>query len=215
MALLEPKTDRLAPEIRSDSGDVIAIRQIEPPDGNVAALGLNAMSVPAARAAIQTAVETGRPAATAGFHLTQQSDNDRQMGVVVYQAIYDREVSTPADRRTALRGVVFVSLAMDAQLAALAGKVPAYIDLCVIDADRLAARRQVAGHAGCDAAPSGLFYERPYAFAGRQWDLRATAQPQDVPEALDRGATFFAAAGLLSAAMLGAALLITTGRTRR
>ena len=64
------------------------------------------------------------------------------MGVVVYQAIYDHEVSTPADRRTALRGVVFVSLAMDAQLAALAGKVPAYLDLCVVDADPLATRRQ-------------------------------------------------------------------------
>ena len=58
-------------------------------------------------------------------------------------------------------------------------------------------------------------HERPYAFAGRQWDLRVSARPQDVPEALDRSAWLFAAAGLLSAAMLGASLLITTGRTRR
>ena len=47
------------------------------------------MSVPAAREAILAAAETGRPAATAGFRLTQQSSTDPQVGVVVYQAIYD------------------------------------------------------------------------------------------------------------------------------
>ena len=207
--------DRLAPETRQESGDVVAIRQIEPLESNATALGVNAMSVPSARAAILAAVATGLPAATAGFRLTQQSADDPQIGVVVYQAIYDHEVTTPADRRVAFRGVVFVALSIDAQLASLAGKVPAYLDLCVIDADHLATRRRVAGRAGCDAAPTGLVHERPYAFAGRQWDLRATARPLDVPEALDRSVSLFAAAGLLSAAMLGASLLITTGRTRR
>ena len=207
--------DRLAPETRFESGDVVAIRQIEPPDGNANALGVNAMSVPAARAAILTAIETGRPAATAGFRLTQQSEGDRQMGVVVYQAIYDREAGTPLERRAAFRGVVFVSLGMDAQLAPLHGKVPPYLEFCVVDADHLATRRRIAGPVGCDAAPAGLMYERPYAFAGRQWDLRLTALTQDVPDAKDRSAWLFSAAGLLSAAMLGASLLITTGRTRR
>ncbi len=207
--------DRIAPETRLESGDVVAIRQIEPLESNATALGVNAMSVPAARAAILTAIETGRPAATAGFRLTQQSDSDRQMGVVVYQAIYDREVSTPQDRRAAFRGVVFVSLGMDAQIASLLGKVPGYLELCVVDGDHLATRRRIAGRAGCDAVPAGLMYERPYAFAGRQWDLRVTALAEDVPDAHDRGTWLFSAAGLLSAAMLGASLLITTGRTRR
>ncbi len=207
--------DRLAPETRVEGGDVVAIRQIEPLESNATALGVNAMSVPAAREAILAAVESGLPAATAGFRLTQQSSGDRQMGVVVYQAIYDREVSTPVDRRLAFRGVVFVSLAMDDQLASLNGKVPAYLDLCVVDGDHLATRRRVAGPAGCDAAPPGLVHQRPYAFAGRQWDLRVTALAQEVPDAHDRSAWFFSAAGLLSAALLGASLLITTGRTRR
>jgi hypothetical protein len=141
------------------------------------------------RAAILPAVETGRPAATAGFRLTQQSDNDRQMGVVVYQAIYDHEVTTPPIGATAFRGVVFVSLAMDAQLATLVGKVPAYLDLCVIDADHLATRRRVAGRAGCDAAPTGLVHERPYAFRRPAVGPAGDGAAQDVPEALDRGAT--------------------------
>ena len=207
--------DQLAPETRSDGGDVVAIRQIEPLGENSAALGVNAMSVPAARAAIIISVETGRPAATAGFRLTQRKEDDRQMGVVVYQAIYDGEVSTPTERRAAFRGVVFVSLAMDEQLASLVGKVPAYLDLCIVDADHLATRRRVAGRFGCDAATPGLMHERPFAFAGRQWDLRVSADPQDVRDARDRSAWAFSAAGLLSAAMLGASLLITTGRTRR
>ena len=207
--------DPLSAETRSDGGDIVAIRQIEPLGENSAALGVNAMSEPAARAAIATTVETGRPAATAGFRLTQQKEGDRQIGVVVYQAIYDGEVSTPRERRAAFRGVVFVSLVMDEQLASLVGKVPAYLDLCVVDTDHLATRRRVAGRFGCDAATPGLMYERPFAFAGRQWDLRASADPQDVPDARDRSAWAFSAAGLLSAAMLGASLLITTGRTRR
>src|SRR5450755_152250 len=59
---------------RTASGDVIAIRHIEPTPGNAAALGVNAMSIPAARAAIEIAVETGRPSATAGFRLPKASD---------------------------------------------------------------------------------------------------------------------------------------------
>ena len=51
--------DRIAPETRVETGDVIAIRQIEPLESNASALGVNAMSVPAARAAILAAVEPG------------------------------------------------------------------------------------------------------------------------------------------------------------
>ena len=207
--------DPLLPETRTDGGDVVAIRQIEPLGKNSAALGVNTMSAPPARAAILRTIETGRPEATADFRLTQQPQANRQMGVVVFQAIYDGDVSTPAERRAAFRGVVFVSLAMDEQLASVVAKVPAYLGLCVVDADPLATRRRVAGRFDCDAAPPGLMHERSFAFAGRQWELRVSADPQDVPDARDRSAWAFSAAGLLSAAMLGASLLITTGRTRR
>ncbi|MEO8524375.1 MAG: CHASE domain-containing protein, partial [Caldimonas sp.] len=205
----------LVAESKLEGGDVVAIRQIEPLRENSAALGVNAMSIPTARAAIMAAIESGRPAATAGFHLTQQSAGDRQTGIVVYQAIYEGEATTPSERRAGFRGVVFVSLAMDEQFASLAGKVPAYLDVCIVDATPTASRQRVAGRAGCDAAPLPLVHERPLAFAGRQWDLRVSANPQDVPDGGDHSAWAFSAAGLLSAAMLGASLLITTGRTRR
>ena len=198
-----------------DPGDVIAIRHIEPADGNADAVGVNALSIPAARAAIVAAIDSGRPMATPGFPLTPQAATGEEVGVVIYQAIYDGAVSSEAERRSALRGLVFVTLAMDAQLDHLSGKVPAYLTLCVVDGDSLRGGRRLAGQAGCDTATPGYVNQRPLLFAGRQWDLRVVARAEDVPEAAERSAWTFSAVGVLSAAMLGASLLITTGRTRR
>ena len=197
------------------AGDVVAVRYIEPSFGNRGALGVNALSIPAARAAIATATATGVPAATAGFRLTQQDAADQRMGVVLYQAIYDRETTGAPDRQTALRGVVFVTLAMDAQIASLAGKVPAYLDLCIVDGDRRTGGRTLTGSSHCEGDSGPFHHARPLLFAGRQWDLRVSARADDIPEAGDRSAWIFSAVGVLSAAMLGASLLITTGRTRR
>ncbi len=204
-----------APPGARSEGDVLAIRHIEPAQSNAAELGVNVLSIATARAAIQAAIETGRPAATTGFRLSPQDSSDRQMAVVVYQAIYDGEPATMSERRSALRGLVFVTLALDTQLDRLVGKAPAYLTVCVVDADPLGARRRLAGRAGCDAESGALVHERGLLFAGRQWELRVGASPDAIPDASDRSAWTFSAVGLLSAAMLGASLLITTGRTRR
>src|SRR5678810_1087041 len=107
-------------------------RLIEPLQGNAAALGVNGLSIPAARAAIQQAVDTGNATATAGFRLTQQDEADKRMGVVIYQAVYDGEMAGIAQRRAALRGVVFVTLTMDTLLGGVVGQVPAYLKLCLV-----------------------------------------------------------------------------------
>jgi PAS domain S-box len=62
---------------------------------------------------------------------------------------------------------------------------------------------------------AGLGHEQPLVFAGRQWELRGSADPDQVPDSANRSAWTIGLVGLLSAAMLGASLLITTGRTRR
>ena len=213
----DPSSVSLAPagELLAGGGDVVAVRYIEPAFGNSTALGVNAMSIPAARAAIVAAAETGVPAATAGFRLSQQDVGDKRMGVVVYQAIYDREATNAIDRQAVLRGVVFVALAPDAQLVNLAGKVPAYLRTCIVDGDVRIDGRSLAGTGSCDAAAGGFSHSRPMLFAGRQWDLRVSSGADDMPEASDRSAWIFSAVGVLSAAMLGASLLISTGRTRR
>ena len=114
----------------------MAIRHIEPMASNAAALGVNALSVAPARAAILQAIDTGGPAASAGFRLTQRPNDDQRAGVVIYQAIYDGDPANAVSRRAAVRGMVFVTLAMDSQLAGLAGKVPDYLSLCVVEAEQ-------------------------------------------------------------------------------
>ncbi len=200
---------------RLDSGDVMAVRLIEPLQGNATGLGVNGMSIPAARAAIQQAVDSGNAAATAGFRLTQQEDSDKRMGIVIYEAIYDGDTSGVAQRRGSVRGVVFVTLTMDTLLAGVVGQIPAYLKLCLVDADPLAPRRRLSGRPGCESDKTALRHERPVVFAGRQWEVRVGADRQGVPGSADRSVFTIAAVGLLSAAMLGASLLITTGRTRR
>jgi PAS domain S-box-containing protein len=194
--------------------DVIAVRLIEPLQANVGALGVNGLALASARGAIQRAIDSGRPEATTGV-LLGHGDEDRRMGIVIYQAIYDGDFPAAAERRSALRGVVFVALAMDRQLASVAGKVPAYLKLCVVDTDALAGRHRLAGPVGCESERPLLGHAHSLVFAGRQWELQGSAEPAEVPDGSNRGPWTIAIVGLLSAAMLGASLLITTGRTRR
>jgi len=53
--------------------DVIAVRLIEPMTANAAALGVNGLSTATARSAILRAIDTGQPAATAGFRVAPRT----------------------------------------------------------------------------------------------------------------------------------------------
>ena len=194
--------------------EVIAMRYIEPRAGNDTALGLNGLSVPAVRDAIESAARTGRPAATAGFRLTQSTDGNAT-GVVIYQAVYRGTPTTAAERRDALAGLVFVTTRLEALMTALQPQFPGYLGLCVVDTDPVAPRRRLAGVEGCETLAPGLLHVRSLTFGARQWDLRAYARRADVPESRITNAWLFSLVGLLGAAMLGALLLTLTGRTRR
>ncbi|HEX2540832.1 MAG TPA: ATP-binding protein [Caldimonas sp.] len=201
---------------RASGADSVVLRYLEPgPDGDLAP-GTTALSVPAARAAVAEAIDSGRPAATAGFPLLRQPGGaPARMGVAVYQALYDGEATNALERRAALRGVAFVTLGLDAQLDGLAGKVPPYLRVCILDARSELPLRRLAGPAGCDAGKPDLTHDHPLVFAGRPWTLRVSSRAEDIPGVTDPGAWWFSVVGLISAAMLGASLLITTGRTRR
>ncbi|HJW10866.1 MAG TPA: CHASE domain-containing protein, partial [Albitalea sp.] len=194
---------------------VIAMLTIEPMAGNESALGVNVLSVPAARTAVESAIRTDRPAATAGFALTQDPKSDEQTGIVVYHAIYHGSPRTVQERQAAVRGVVFVTLRMQATLHAVLDQVPHFLKVCLVDTDATAVRRRLSGPAGCETQPASLLHVRPLAFAGRQWDLRIYANAVDLPGARDSNAWLFSVVGLLSASVLGALLLTVTGRTRR
>jgi PAS domain S-box-containing protein len=199
--------------VAAGDADVVAIRMIEPIERNAAALGVNALSIPAAREAILRAAETDEPAATTGFLLTQEPG--RQTGVVIYRAIY-RGDPTPDGRQQALQGVAFVSLRMQQSVTTGLQGTPTYLRWCLVDSDPQAQRRRLAGPEGCEqAAALPLFSESTIDFGGRRWLLRVDARREAVPDAGNGNAWLFSSVGLVSTAMLAALLLTVTGRTRR
>ncbi len=192
----------------------VAIRLIEPLQANRRALGVNAMSIPAARVAIQRAVATGEPAATAGFRLTQASGDET--GIVLYQALYRGDPRSDEARRAAFTGVVFVTLRLEALVGPVLRSVPAHLRWCLVDLDPGAERPRLAGAPGCEARPPGaLRYTRTQVIGPRALQWRIEADPRQVPGVDDRAASLFATTGLIAAGLLGALLLIVSGRQRR
>ncbi len=215
--------------------DLVAVRYIEPLAANAAALGVNSMSVPAAREAIQRTINSAQPAATSGFRLTQEAGDQR--GVVIYRALYREPAQpggtpTPAERAQAFRGVVFVTLRMQQSLVAAMRDAPAYLAWCLLEPLPAGASpagaagestptpkpalQRLAGPTGCEhTAPGALLQQRSITLGGQQWQLTLSAQQGQVPDAGYGNAWLFSTVGLLSAAMLAALLLTVTGRTRR
>jgi PAS domain S-box-containing protein len=207
---------------RTDAGnrpasadELVVIRLIEPAAGNTTALGVNVLSVAAARTAVEQARLTGQPAATAGFRLTQQLEGDDQTGIVIYQALYSPRTPTEAERAASLRGVVFVALRMEDQLKTLRPQQPAYLTLCVADTRGGLPHRRLAGPAGCESVAPALLEVMPLAYAGRNWELRVFAEPGALPGTHGGDVWLFALVGVLSTAMLAGFLLTLTGRARR
>ena len=207
--------DRDAVLTASDT-EVIAMRHIQPQRGNEGALGLNALSVDAARRTIARARLVDMPLATMAFRLTQETA--QQLGVVVFQAV--RRPDAPPE--TALQGLVFITLRMDDTLAALPQGTHGYLQVCLIDTEAPPSMRRLAGPAACAEEDDGAALSQHVAmpFAGRAWELRIRA-PHGVPPvsrgllASDSGtAWLLAIAGLAATGLLGALLLIVTGRAR-
>ncbi len=203
---------------RSDDGEVLALRMIEPLEGNRAALGVNVLSIPAARVAVQATRASGEPEVTAGFRLTQASGDET--GVVIYQALYRGEAAPGEDdaaRAARFRGVVFVTVPTERALAGLADP-QTYLRWCLLDADPQAPRRRLAGPAGCEddqAATQGWQTQRELKLAGRPIELRIAAPQGSVPGRAREATWLLSLVGLASAAMLGALLLTVTGHSRR
>jgi PAS domain S-box-containing protein len=187
-----------------------AIRFIEPMRTNAAALGVNSRSVAHAREAIDEAVRTNTPVASATFALSQGGQ-----GVVVYRALYSGEPAAESERLRAVRGTVFVTVRPSDMLESLLPRLPASVSLCLLDSSAPPSQRLLAGAAGCDQPQDAAAPLRTAAlpFAGRQWDLRIVGADSGRGSI---GRTWpLALVGLASASLLGALLLTITGRARR
>jgi signal transduction histidine kinase/CheY-like chemotaxis protein len=198
------------------SAEVFAARLVEPVEGNQLLLGVNALSIPASRAAIDAAVRTDRPVATAAFQLSQDPVDTPKRGVVVYRALYQGHPSTEAERVAAVRGVVFVTVRVEDLLREVLAHAPAHLNFCVTDTDPSVEVRHLAVSALCADGPDRLTHRRMLDFAGRHWELQVASSvaSADTSAGERHYAWLFSSVGLLTTAVLGALLLTVTGRAR-
>ena len=194
----------------------LVVRYIEPPRGNEGALGVDSASVAVARAAIESTTTTGQPAVSKPFRLIQQGRGGPMTGVVFYQAVYDaEEPAGAAQRRAALRGVAFVTLAVDSMLDVALRPLPRHLQVCVVDTTVPDDPAQLGGKTGCQSGAGRFEHVRAVTLAGREWTVRVSADPAELPDARRIDSWLYSGIGLTAAAMLGALLLIVSGRTQR
>ncbi len=194
---------------------VVPIRALEPLGGpDSTSLGLNQMSIPALRAAIETAARTAEAVASAGIELPQQDAGaPRPMAVTVFRAVSQRRTGGADDLQTPL-GVAFATLRPGDALDAVRAGIPAYLTLCIDDVTPDRPPYRLGGDGACDS-PGGPRFERPVAFAGRRWMLRVHSRTGELPDARAADVWLFALVGFGATAILGGFLLATTGRARR
>ncbi len=192
--------------------DMLAIRLIEPLSRNAGALGVNVRTIPGARAAIEKAAGLARPVASAGFQLSQ--DKTAAVGVVIYQPLY-RTQGQPSE--AALDGVVFATLRPDLLLSRLSTDWPEHLGACLVDLEPGAVYPRLGGRLGCEAVQRGSdsalpLVKMPLEFGGRHWEVRIYDLPGMLPAPGRSWA--FALVGLLATALVGALLLLMSGRTQ-
>ncbi len=210
--------DRADAPVGLTEGDaeVIAMRRVAPMAGNRKALGVNVLSIPQARPAIEAAIASELPSATAAFKLTQSAADET--GVVVYQAVVPPGPSAPESRRARTRGVAFVTLRTAEAAHRLLGSAPGYLHWCLVDleAPADAPRRVLASSDGCSTPGANhLVHRQPVRMGGRVWELRLHASPSDLPVEGRWNIPLFALSGMAFTALLGTLLLTITGRSRR
>ncbi len=197
------------PEIATGDTFVLSVRFIEPMSRNARALGVNSLSISEPRKALLRTLQSGAAVATGPFRLTQESGV--QTGVVVYQKVRGLEGQQ--------QGVAFATLRMGDALDELTSKLPKSLAYCLLDQGR--EFELLAGSPACatPAPKARREFSTTIEFASRQWALRIVAVP-DAPVygkglGADRGAaSIFAASGMVACGMLGALLLLLTGRAR-
>ena len=194
---------------QDSTGDAQIIRYLEPQSATWQAPGVDLSSIPASRQAIARATRTGTPIASAAFPLALGGN-----ALVAYLAAFRGEPRTAAERSAWQRGMAFATLdASELLRAAGAGRLP-NLQLCLIDNDASPGQQLLAGSLGCEQLAPGLpLHVSSLALAGRQWDLKVYREAPITARAAS--VLPFALIGLLGAAVLGALLLVMTGRARR
>jgi len=181
---------------------------VEPLESNRSVLGLDPLVLEQTATAAQRTRESGLPVASASIRLVQEQGTQR--GVVVYYAVFS---GAPVRQIGMISGVFRMD---DALVAALGAELNKGLDLCLVDLDANAQR--LFGVAGCEAPDwqaRHMHWQDTIDFAGRQWRLSIVASESYLAGLRSWGVWLTLAIGLLTTAVLGAFLLLTSGRARR
>lgn len=193
--------------------EYLPILFVEPLSGNRSVVGLDPLSIPAPAASIPVTIGNGQPAATAPLTLTQERGEQR--GVVVYQAV--RRPSTDGEEH--FIGIVSMAFRMDDALSATVVDLPGRrIALCLLDPSAAVGNIRLSGPEGCESdnwidGPLSRSFERP--FAERPWKIRLLAEPGYAEGLRTLTPWLSIVTGILSAGILAAFLLMTSGHARR
>jgi PAS domain S-box-containing protein len=222
--------DRDQGRARQADAEVVAVRQVEPTLDQSATLGLNVLSVPAARAALEASRDTGQAVASAGFVMPSRSsngssivgsngnDSSNNIGIALYQALYSGRPFDEANRRAMFRAAAFVTVVPERALAGLMPAARPYLQWCLQDPAPGAALRRLAGPLGCEKTGTDTAQfsaQRTLDLGGRRVSLQVSAPQAALPGRQSEAAGLLALMGLASAALLGGLLLTVTGHSRR
>ncbi len=190
----------------------LPILYVEPFAGNESVLGLNVLSIPPARRAIELTLLTGLAHASAPFRLVQETGE--QVGVVVYQAVFQKH-----NDQSRFVGLVTTALRIDDLVSsALKGtNTQNTIDYCLVDRSDGQPQR-LSGPINCETdnwLATPLTSRHQIDFASRQWELVLQANQVFSTIQGDRTEWAVVVIGLLTTSVLVAFLLMTTGHQRR
>ena len=171
---------------------------VEPLRGNEQAMGFDLTSEPKRAAALDTAIKTGRLAATAPIRLVQESEGQR--GILLLFPVHGGSMGP---------GVLLVVHRMGKSLDGLLGPFSSMIGLRLIDL--------VAKKALYDSLPPDTVaaYDDVFTFGGRSYRITAAPTRDYLDHHRQWQSWAVLAAGVISTGLLGALLLLGTGYTRR
>lgn len=190
---------------------------VEPADGNLTALGFDLASDPVRRAALEVARDTDTLIASGRVVLVQETG--RSYGILVYLPIYQRGVPirTLEERRQYLTGFAVIVLRMnDVVSSAVAAHKAPGIALRVEDKTAPPAAALLWGSPSAPRGGAGaLGWATDLEVGGRRWRVETFAEPGYFQA--HRAWQSYAALtlALLFNSLLGALLLVVTGRTLR
>lgn len=193
----------------------VPVTFVEPLQGNEAALGYDVASDAVRRAALLRSLAQSAPSATSPVTLVQ--DSKEQFGLLIFMPLYkDREKK---GRLQAADGYALAVFQIDTLIEA--GLQHASVDLInleVYDQTRdveESALPLYSSVAGSPTPPPRTSWQSDFTWAGREWVMRYTPTSLYYLQRPQWQSWALFAVGLLFTTLLGAFLLVITGRTMR